>query len=498
MTKLTYNHAKMFVAIVGDKNVSTDPRDLEEYSGTKTLSKIRTPACIVWPQTVDQIKRIVELANAKSIPIVPVSSGGPRLRGDTIPQSDNSVILNLAKMSKILRVDRNNKVAIVEAGVTYADFVKELTEHGLRPLLPFLPRSSKSVVAGCLDREPITLPRYHWDSSDPLLCTEVVFGSGVLFRTGSAAGPGSLEEQWVSGQAQKNPLGPSQFDPFRLIQGSQGSIGIVTWASVKCEIAPTAQKILLAQSRQIEDFINFVYALLRRKLSDDLFILNAMSLSCALRKTRKEIEVLRKALPPWNLIISFSGHGDIANEELDYRIADAGDIAAECGVKLQENLGEVTAKDISGLIGVPSEEPYWKLRFSGGCQEVFALTTLDATPALWSAFTGVSNKANYPTEQVGTYIQPTSQGTNAHFECDIFYDPTGEADVQRAKTLYLEGSEALLKSGAYFSRPYGQFSASVFDRCSRETISAMRRVKNIFDPNGIMNPGRLCFKELKQ
>ncbi|WXG47648.1 MAG: FAD-binding oxidoreductase [Candidatus Atabeyarchaeum deiterrae] len=494
---MTDNPAKMLMAIVGAENVSIDPHDLKEYSGAKTLCETRTPVCVVWPQDVDQLKRIVELANSKLIPIVPASSGGPRLRGDTIPQSENSAIVNLTRMRKILRVDRVNKVAMVEAGVTYDEFVKELSRQGLRPLIPLLPRPSKSVVAGCLDREPITMPRYHWDSSDPLLCTEVVFGSGSLFRTGSAAGPGSLEEQWASGQAQKNPLGPSQFDPFRLIQGSQGSIGIVSWASVKCEIAPSVQKILLGQSKQIEDFTGFVYALLRRKLSDDLFILNAMSLSCALRKTRRQIEALRKTLPPWNLILSFSGHGEMAEEELSYRIADAGDIASECGVKLQDNVGKVTAKSISGLIGVPSEEPYWKLRFSGGCQEVFALTTLDVAPVLWSAFTSVSSKANYPVEQIGTYIQPTSQGTNTHFECDIYYDPVRQEDIQRAKALYLEGSEAMLQSGAYFSRPYGQFTSSVFQRCSRTTVSAMQRVKRIFDPNGIMNPGRLCFKEVQ-
>lgn len=325
------------------------------------------------------------------------------------------MILDLSRMNKILRVDRANKVAMVEAGVTYADFVKELAKDNLRPLLPLLPRSSKSVVAGCLDREPITIPRYHWDSSDPLLCTEVVFGGGDIFRTGSAAGPGTLEEQWASGQAQKNPLGPSQFDPFRLIQGSQGSIGIVTWASVKCEVAPNAQKLLLAQSKQLDSFLDFVYGLLRRKLPDDLFILNAMELSCALLKTRKEIESLQKSLPQWNLILSFSGHGDMANEELAYRIGDSTDIASEHGVKLQESAGKVSTKEVSGLIGVPSEEPYWKLRFSGGCQEVFALTTLDATPALWSAFTDASKKANYPVEQVGVYIQPTNQGTKYSF-----------------------------------------------------------------------------------
>jgi FAD/FMN-containing dehydrogenase len=401
-------------------------------------------------------------------------------------------------MNRILRVDPANKVAMVEAGVNYSDFVKELSKHGLRPLLPFLPRPSKSVVAGCLDREPITTPRYHWDSSDPLLCTEVVFGSGDLFRTGSAAGPGSLEEQWASGQAQKNPLGPSQFDPFRIIQGSQGTIGVVTWATVKCEIAPSTQKILIAETKQIKDLIDFMYALLKRKLADDIFILNALSLSCALKKTRSEIEALRKTLPPWGLILSFSGHGDMANEELTYRLADANDIATECGVKLQETLGKVTAKSISALIGVPSEEPYWKLRFSGGCQEVFAITTLDVTPALWSAFTNACNEANYPIEQVSAYIQPIRQGTNTHFECDIFYDPASKEDVQKAKTLYLKGSEALAKSGAYFSRPYGQFSNTVFQQCSRETLSAMQKVKRIFDPKGIMNPGRFPSKEAKQ
>ena len=172
---MTDNPAKILATIVGAENVSTDPHDLNEYSGSKTLGDLRTPACIVSPQTTEQVKQIVELANAKSITIIPVSSGGPRLRGDTVPQSDSSVILSLKKMNKILRVDTANKVAMVEAGVNYSDFVKELPKHGLRPLLPFLPRSSKSVVAGCLDREPITAPRYHWDSSDPLLCTEVVW-----------------------------------------------------------------------------------------------------------------------------------------------------------------------------------------------------------------------------------------------------------------------------------------------------------------------------------
>jgi hypothetical protein len=42
------------------------------------------------------------------------------------------------------------------------------------------------------------MPKYHWDIGDPLACVEVIFGTGDMFRTGAAAGPGSLEEQWAA------------------------------------------------------------------------------------------------------------------------------------------------------------------------------------------------------------------------------------------------------------------------------------------------------------
>ncbi|MFC1946897.1 FAD-binding oxidoreductase, partial [Chloroflexota bacterium] len=72
------------------------------------------------------------------------------------------------------------------------------------------------------------MPKYQWDISDPLACVEVIFGSGDEFRTGQAAGPGSVEEQWKVGGIQKAPYGPGVASWHRIIQGSQGTIGIVT------------------------------------------------------------------------------------------------------------------------------------------------------------------------------------------------------------------------------------------------------------------------------
>ena len=85
-----------------------------------------------------------------------------------------------------------------------------------------------------LEREPITIPSQHWDSLDPFLCGEIIFGTGDKLRSGEAAGPDSVEEQWKIGKAQMVPFGLGQFDESRLISGAQGTIGIITWATLKC------------------------------------------------------------------------------------------------------------------------------------------------------------------------------------------------------------------------------------------------------------------------
>ncbi len=185
--------------IVGEERVSNKQEILEGYSGAIS------PSMVVWPMATEEVVQIVAWANSNSVALVPVSSGRPRRRGSSLPKVENSVIVDLSRMKKIIRVDTKNKVAMIEPGVTFGELIPVLKENGLRPLMPFLPKASKSVLASCLDREATTIPRFHWDLSDPLLCTETVFGSGDTLRTGSAAGPGSLEEQWASGQAQKNP-----------------------------------------------------------------------------------------------------------------------------------------------------------------------------------------------------------------------------------------------------------------------------------------------------
>ncbi|MFX1561630.1 MAG: FAD-binding oxidoreductase, partial [Promethearchaeota archaeon] len=447
-----------------------------------------SPLLVVWPMSTEEVVEIVTWANSNSVALVPVSSGGPRLRGSSLPKVDNAVIVDLSRMNRILRIDTKNKVAMIEPGVTFGQLIPELRKNGLRPLMPLLPKATKSVLASCLDREPTTIPRFHWDLSDPLLCTETVFGSGDMLRTGSAAGPGSLEEQWASGQAQKNPQGPSQFDPFRIIQGSQGTIGITTWITMKCELLPKAHQIYLAGAEALSEFEDFNYALLRRRLVDEHFMINSTALSAALGDD--------KNLPNWILVIGLSGHGILAMEELEYRTEDTKDIAREMNIELTRNLGDLTAEEMQSLINRPSEDNYWKYAKRGICREVLFTTILDKVERFYEVFNEVADHIGFPEEQIGAYIQPVVQGIATHCGFDLYADPTNAREAESLNALLREGRMKLLSEGAFFSRPYGSINDAVFEQTSPEMVRAIQSVKAIFDPNNILNPNTLCFKEV--
>ncbi|TFG34876.1 FAD-binding oxidoreductase [Candidatus Thorarchaeota archaeon] len=470
------------IDIVGNDNVSDDMDTLFSYSGYKV------PSLIVWPIDTRDVALIVQWANKYGVPIVPRSSSGPDLRDASLPRVSDSIVVDLSRMNKILRIDSQNKVVMIQPGVTYGKLIDELKKNGLRPAMPFLPSISKSVLSSCLDREPITMPRFHWDSSDPLLCTETVFGTGDILRTGAAAGPGSLEEQWASGQAQKNPQGPSQFDPFRLVQGSQGTIGIVTWISMKCEMLPDIHSIYLAGADNLNQLLDFNYEILRRRLADEHFILNRINFTAALGAD--------KNLPNWILILGVSGHGMIADEELAYRIGDIMDIAEDTDVRLCDKIGQITGHDIESKLNNLSHDVYWKLVVKGECREIFFTTTLDRCQEFYEAFLKVADEVDFSHDQIGAYIQPTVQGTNTHCGFDLYYSLADVDATEGVLSLIGKGQTALLDMGAYFSRPYGLVNDLVFKQAAPTTVDAMHRVKSIFDPNNILNPRVLCFKEV--
>jgi FAD/FMN-containing dehydrogenase len=337
------------------------------------------------------------------------------------------------------------------------------------------------------------LPQYQWDIADPLNCVEIFFGNGDMFRTGAAAGPGSIEEQWAIGGAQVEAAGPSTASWYRIIQGSQGTMGIVTWASARCEILPRLEESFFVGSANFEKIIDMVHWLVRLRITNECFILNNSNLAAIMAgKHPDDYRKIRDSLPQWILFYNVAGYDYLPEERVAGQAADAEDVAQRVGLTPVKVIGGVAASELLKATQHPSSEPYWKLRRKVACHDIFFITIHDKLPEVVDAMYKAADDAGYVTPDMGVYIQPLVQGSNIHCEFNLFYDPTNRKETESVKELASGAVNKLMAKGAFFSRPYGEITGTVMNK-DASTVNTLRKVKSILDPDNIMNPGKLCF-----
>jgi hypothetical protein len=473
--------------------IETAPAVLDAYAKDISFANPVRPASVVRPRNAEEVQAIVQFANQNRTPLVPVSSGPPHFRGDTVPSVGGATIVDLSGMKRIVNVQRANRVAMCEPGVTFGELIPEVAKHGLRLNLPLLPRRTKSVVGSILEREPVIMPKYQWDISDPLACAGLFFGTGDEFRTGQAAGPGTVEEQWAVGGVQKAPYGPGTPSLHRLIQGAQGTMGIVTWMSMRCELLPSLEEPFVLGSSQLDPLLELAYWLIRLRMANECFLLNRTNLAAIFAQYWPgDYQSLKAALPAWILFYTVAGYEYFPEERIGSQLKDITAITQRLGVDPAKAAGGVSANAILRAVQQPCAEPYWKLRPRGACHDIFYLSLYDKLAGQVAAMSDLAENAGYPAADLGVYIQPVVQGTSYHCEFNLFYDPENRKELKRVKELSPLAVRSLMAKGAFFSRPYGETAGMVLNR-DAATVAVLDKFKQIFDPNHVMNPGKLCF-----
>jgi FAD/FMN-containing dehydrogenase len=477
--------------LVGSKSFTDDPEVLRAYSTDSSLTPPGVPNYVVKPKKTEEVQKVVNFANQHSIPVVPVSSSA-HFYGTTIPKQ-GGIILDLTGMNKILEIDELNKRVRIEVGVTWEQLTSELGKKGFRMVMPLLPHPSRSVVTDYLEREVITSTVY--DYGEPLQSMEVVWPTGEVFRTGSASVTGYPDSPSKGG----NPSGPG-LDFYRFIQGAQGTMGVVTWANLKIEYMPKIDKILLAPVSDLDYAMEFLYRILRVRIGQECLLLNNVNLAAIIADDwSRDYQKLRASLPPWTLILVLSGFQRRPEEKLEYEEHALSEI-------LKNEFPEMhLADNLPGFPGLsrkllpmlrnpwPTKVTYWKQRPKGGCQSLFFITKPDLASGFVAKVEEIAARHGYPIADIGAYLQPIEHNRACYLEFDFFYDPADYSEVERVRGLYGEAVKVLLGEGALFTRPYGEeLTKLVYQRAADYTM-ALRRVKSIFDPNNIMNPGNLCF-----
>ena len=172
--------------ILGDESVTCDPDVLAAYAKSHSFDKNYEPWYVVKPKSADQVEKIVKWANETKTPLVPVSSTGVKLRGDSVPSVPQAVIVDLSGMNKILNVNRQQRMVVVEPGVTYDQLNKELGKKNMTIAGSLKPKAGQSVLTDVVEAVPRLNPMIQWNFFDPLRCAEVTWGDGTRMFTGEA------------------------------------------------------------------------------------------------------------------------------------------------------------------------------------------------------------------------------------------------------------------------------------------------------------------------
>lgn len=476
--------------IVGTGNFSDDPNVLKKYATDFSLVPPGAPSYVIKPKDAQEVQKTIKFASEHSLPVVPVSSE-VHFNGATIPKQ-GGIILDLTRMKKILDIDEANRRVRIEAGVSWQQLTDELAKKGMRMIMPLLPHAGRSVLTDYLEREVPTNTVY--DYGEPMQSMEVVWPNGEIFRMGSASVNGYPDS--VSKGA--NPSGPG-IDFYRFLQGAQGTMGIVTWANLKIESIPKMDKVFLAPLDDLAYGQEFLYRILPRRIGQECLLLNNVDLAAIVaEKWPADFETLRTTLPAWTLILIVSGLLRRPEEKIAYEENFLNHVIKNefRKMELQDNLPGIPGigRKLLSMLRKPwpADKTYWKNIWKWGFQSLFFIARPSSSALYVDTVKEKAAQHGYPMSDIGIYIQPIEHNRACHMEFTFFYDPTDLGEKARIATLYRDAALALVNKGAFFTRPYGELASMVYGRASSYSM-VLKRLKKVFDPKNIMNPGNLCF-----
>lgn len=437
----------------------TAGEDLVPYSFDGTAAIQQMPLVVAFARTTDEVVRLVRAANEKKFPVVTRGSG-TGLSGGSVPVADG-VVLCLSKMNAILEVDRKNLTLLAEAGAVTQTIAEAADAAGL--FYPPDPGSMKiSTIGGNVAENSGGLRGLKYGvTRDYVMGLEVVLPTGEVIFTGN--------------KCVKDVAGYSLRDLFI---GSEGTLGIITRVLLSLIPKPAARKTLLAVYDRMEDAANTVSAIIEAKIIPcTLEFLDRVTINCV--DDYAKIGLPREAAAV--LLMESDGH-PVEVEEEAQRMAE---IARTCG---------------AGAVNIAQNEAE-ALRLATARRAAFSsLARLAPTTILEDATVPRSELARMVTriQEIAEKYQ-LKIGTFGHMG-DGNLHPTfltnekNTEEMHRVEEAMKEIFDFALELGGTITGEHGVglakkafLPAAVGDL----NLDVMKRVRQAFDPNGILNPGKM-------
>ncbi|MFX1456148.1 MAG: FAD-binding oxidoreductase [Promethearchaeota archaeon] len=466
--------------IVGEKYITDDPVELYCYSHdnvSRALSWVEEDYelkadLVIKPGNADQIIQIVDIANEEHLKIIP-RGAGTSYGGQFLP-IEGGVILDFTRMNKIKEINTDDSYAIVEPGVLFKNLGKELMKTGMGYWIPCNPGSAEVCTIGGMianDASGESAIKYG-TTKDYVLRLNLILGTGKFIQIGN------LAQKTVSG-----------LDLISLFVGSEGTLGIVTQATLKILALPQSFKTIIGFFGSIEAAV-----LSAKKIKD---ILTPMSLELLDRITIMGMNAFLARLTP---------RITIRNTEAALLIRLDGDkeLTTMHASKIIDLLSsENTSTDTEIFEGI-QHQYIWKARDNAG-PSIGRLTTsvknvgtfLPASLDFSVPFSKTTELMNEFAKIVGAYnigfIRYGHLGDgNVHLICST--PIVSKEDVKKFSSLQGDLVKLAVSLGGSVTAEHGcgVWKAPYLPlEHGEDVIKLMQNIKDVFDPNNVLNPGKL-------
>ncbi len=438
--------------------VHTDPADCWAY-GYDNSKKHALPEAVAFPTHHDEVLAVVRLCNEYRVPLTP-RGRGTGTTGAVVPL-DGGLTMSLERMNRIIELAPDNRFAVVEPGLT-----NQALQDALKPLGFFWPPDPTSAaycsIGGNLAYNSAG-PRAvkYGTPRDNIFGLRAVTGDGRELRTGVYTSKGVVG-----------------LDLTRLIVGSEGTLGIITEATLKLTPAPEAMRTMRAVYASVDAATRAIARIMARPLTPcALEFMDANAIEMIRQYSDVELPTGAGALlmieadgPLSGLDAAVSGIEQSARVKgmLDFRIArNAGEVEALWRTRkaLSPALRKVAPGKINEDVVVPVTE----------------------LPALINGLDGLSRRHGIPIVNFG-------HAGNGNIHVNLLLDPAKPGQQEQAEECLGEVFDLVLGLRGTLSGEHG-IGLVKRDYVGREldavSMDLMRAIKRQFDPNGILNRGKM-------
>ena len=446
-------------AIVGADYIRTDAASLDTY-GVDALGQGHPPDLVVLPANTTEVAAIARFCDGQRMPLV-VRGAGTGFTGGAVP-TRGGVVMSMERMNRILEIDQTNLLAVVEPNVITADLQRAVEAVGL--FYPPDPASLEMSSIGGNVAECAGGPRAfkYGTTKRYVLALEAVLPTGEIVASGS--------------KAVKNVVG---YDLTQLLVGSEGTLAIITKVTLRLIPKPPARATLLALFADIRAAVDAVSALIQRRVVPAaLELVDADSLSAIRDHLGQEVVPAGTGAV---LIVESDGMQGAVDEEID-RVAEA--------------CRDTGAMRVSLAASDEDRDRLWNVRrMLSGALKATGLLKINhdvvvprgRVPELFAAIDQLR-------EAHQLRIAAFGHAGDGNIHVNLMVDRRDAQQRGRAKAAERELFEQVVALEGSISGEHGiGFAKAPYIglELSPEAIALMKRVKTAFDPNGILNPGKI-------